>query len=102
MTTRRAANLGLLSTAALAMTPGLGRAQPQMRATRSHGNALADALALGGTLGCLLPRVCIFAIVDETFAIGAPLSPAVRAAIPKVMACILREARCRMPDCRAT
>jgi hydrogenase maturation protease len=64
---------------------------PQSRSMSSHGNALADALALGAVLGCLPPRVTVFAVVGEAFRVGAPLSPAVRLAVPAVVAQVLRE-----------
>jgi hydrogenase maturation protease len=50
----------------------------------SHGNALADALALGGALGCLPSRLTILTVVGERFAVGEPMSDAVRAAIPSL------------------
>lgn len=65
---------------------------PQSRSTSSHGNALADALALGHALGCLPPRLAVFAVVGLAFGVGDPLSPAVRDAIPRFAACVLREA----------
>jgi hydrogenase maturation protease len=65
---------------------------PPCRPTSSHGNALADALALGGALGCLPPRLVVFGIVGEAFGLGAPVSAAVRLAVPEVAALVLREA----------
>jgi hydrogenase maturation protease len=65
---------------------------PRARPTSSHGNALADAVALGEALGCLPERLSVLVVVGEAFGIGAPLSPAVRDAMPALAACVLREA----------
>ena len=67
-------------------------ASPGPRAKSSHGNALADAMALGAALGCLPPRLSVFAVVGERFGLGEPLSPAVAAALPDLAALVLREA----------
>lgn len=68
------------------------------RAFSSHGNALAGALALGEALGCLPKQLSVFAIVGETFALGAPLSPAVRAALPGLVRQVMQEASCTKRD----
>jgi hydrogenase maturation protease len=65
---------------------------PPARATSSHGNALADALALGAALGCLPPRLAVFAVVGQAFGRGAPLSPAVRLAIPELARQVMQAA----------
>jgi hydrogenase maturation protease len=70
---------------------------PRKRATSSHGNALADALALGAALGCLPPRLSVFAVVGERFGIGEPLSAAVRMAVPELARQVLQEATCMKP-----
>ncbi len=67
-------------------------ASPRSRAKSSHGNALAEALALGAALGCLPPRLSVFAVVGERFGLGEPLSAAVAAALPELAALVLREA----------
>jgi hydrogenase maturation protease len=57
----------------------------------SHGLGLAEAIALARALGCL-PRCCIvYAIEGETFALGAPLSPGVAAAVETVARAVLTE-----------
>jgi hydrogenase maturation protease len=66
-------------------------------ATSSHGNALAEALALGDALGCLPTRLAILAVVGERFGIGDAMSPSVRAALPALAAMALEEATCTKP-----
>ena len=70
---------------------------PQKRATSSHGNALADALALGAALDSLPRRVSVFAVVGESFGIGEPLSAAVREVVPELVRQVLQEATCMTP-----
>jgi hydrogenase maturation protease len=77
--------------------PGDVAAWPKARSSSSHGNALADALALGAALGCLPQRFAAFAVVGQSFAIGAPISAPVRCAIPALTARILEEAACMKP-----
>jgi hydrogenase maturation protease len=55
---------------------------PRHAATSSHGNALADALALGGVLQTLPARLVVLAVVGEAFGLGAAMTPAVQAAVP--------------------
>jgi hydrogenase maturation protease len=75
-----------LDTASLAALPPAHR--------HSHGNALAEALALGEALGCLPARLTILAVVGERFGIGDAMSPAVRAALPSLASRALEEATC--------
>ena len=60
--------------------------------TTSHGNALAEALALGTALGCLPTRLVIFGIVGDRFALGDAMSPAVVAEIPALVDLVRAEA----------
>lgn len=66
--------------------------------TSSHGNALGEALALAHALDCLPARLSIYAIVGGTFAVGDTLSPAVRAAVPQLVAYVIEEAGRTEPD----
>jgi hydrogenase maturation protease len=61
-------------------------------ATSSHGNALAEAVALGAALGSLPRHLCIIAIVGTAFGIGDEVTAPVRAAIPAAVAAVLAEA----------
>lgn len=70
----------------------------QSRPSSSHGNALAGALALGDALGCLPPRITLFVIAGQNFAIGAPLSAGVRAALPELVRRVIEEAACTKPN----
>lgn len=57
----------------------------------SHGLGLAEAIELARALG-QLPRSCIvYAIEGQSFAVGAPLSPAVAAAVADVADRLRRE-----------
>ncbi|MBG0800064.1 hydrogenase maturation protease [Methylocystis sp. H4A] len=47
----------------------------------THGFGLAEALELARALGVLPPRCIVYAIEGGTFDIGAPMSPAVAAAV---------------------
>ncbi|HEY8125963.1 MAG TPA: hydrogenase maturation protease [Methylocystis sp.] len=47
----------------------------------THGFGLAEALELARALGALPSRCVVYAIEGETFEIGAPMSPAVAAAV---------------------
>jgi hydrogenase maturation protease len=58
---------------------------PYHAATSSHGNALADALALGAALQTLPERLIVLAVVGQAFGLGAPVTPAVLAAVPVVV-----------------
>lgn len=60
-------------------------------AASGHGNALAEALALGEALGNLPPRVTVLVIVGAAFGLGAPMSEAVRAAIPEAAARVVAD-----------
>ena len=70
---------------------------PHARSTSSHGNALADALALGEVLGCLPARVSVFVVIGESFGLGEPLSPAVQDAVPELARQVMQEAKCMKP-----
>lgn len=52
----------------------------------SHGIGLAEAIELARALGSLPPRCVVYAIEGLSFAIGAPLSPRVVAAVAEVAA----------------
>ncbi len=69
-------------------------AWPQLRASSSHGNALAGALALGDALGCLPSQITVFAVVGQNFTMGGAISPAVAAALPELARQAMREATC--------
>jgi hydrogenase maturation protease len=56
-----------------------------MDALSSHGFGLAAALELARALGELPPRVIVFAVEGVCFDHGAPLSPAVAAALPELL-----------------
>jgi hydrogenase maturation protease len=71
---------------------------PKARASSSHGNSLADAVALGDALGALPPRFAVFAVVGTDFTLGAPLSPAVQAALPNLIRTVMQEAACMKPN----
>lgn len=53
-------------------------------AMSTHGLGLAEALELAKVLGQLPPRCVVYAIEAESFETGAPLSPAVAAAVAEV------------------
>ncbi|MBB5373097.1 hydrogenase maturation protease [Acidocella aromatica] len=55
-----------------------------LEAVSSHGFGLAAALELARALGELPPRVLVFAVEGVCFDHGAPLSPAVAAALPEL------------------
>lgn len=58
----------------------------------THGFGLAQAIELARTLGTLPARCTVFAIEAQSFDHGAPLSPAVTAAVEAVAARVLAEA----------
>jgi hydrogenase maturation protease len=60
-------------------------------AASSHGNALAEALALGRALESLPSRFRIIAIVGSNFRVGEPMSAAVQSAVPDAIAAVLEE-----------
>jgi len=60
-------------------------------ATSSHGNALAEALALATSLGKLPEHLCIIAVVGTAFELGDDMTAPVRAAIPAAVAAVLAE-----------
>lgn len=57
----------------------------------SHGLGLAEAIELARALGCLPPCCVVYAIESLSFAIGAPLSPPVAAAVGDVVARVSAE-----------
>jgi hydrogenase maturation protease len=59
--------------------------------TSSHGNALADAVALGAALGSLPSHFRIVAVVGTDFRVGDAMSAPVRTAIPDAVAAVLVE-----------
>jgi hydrogenase maturation protease len=60
-------------------------------ALTTHGVGLAEAIELARALGTLPPRCTVYAIEGEAFGLGAPLSPAVAAAVVDVAARIAAE-----------
>jgi hydrogenase maturation protease len=60
-------------------------------ATSSHGNALAEAVALGAALGCLPAHFRIVAVVGTNFRIGDAMSAPVEAAIADAAVTVLAE-----------
>lgn len=50
----------------------------------SHGLGLAEAVELARALGRMPPRCIVYAIEAASFELGAPVSPAVRAAVAEV------------------
>jgi hydrogenase maturation protease len=60
-------------------------------ATSSHGNALAEAVALGTALGNLPRCIRIVAVVGSNFRVGDAMSTAVEAAIPEAVVAVLDE-----------
>jgi hydrogenase maturation protease len=66
-------------------------AATRVAATSSHGNALAEAVALGGALGSLPRRFRIVAVVGSDFGIGDAVSAPVQAAVPVAVAAVLED-----------
>jgi hydrogenase maturation protease len=60
--------------------------------TSSHTLSLSDEIELARTLG-KLPRVSVYGVEGKCFEVGAPLSAAVQAAIPSVVARVLDQLR---------
>jgi hydrogenase maturation protease len=61
-----------------------GDAVPAQPGTSSHGLGIADAIALALVLGCLPSRCVVFAVEAAEFSPGAPMTPAVAAAVDEV------------------
>ncbi len=57
----------------------------------SHAFGVAETLALARALGALPSRLVVYAIEGESFAAGAPLTPAVAAAADKAAVMIVSE-----------
>lgn len=57
----------------------------------THDLGLRDTIELARVLGCLPPRVVLYGIEAATFAVGAPMSGPVIAALPLVAACVRDE-----------
>lgn len=60
-------------------------------ATSSHGNALAEAVALGAELRSLPSHFRIVAVVGTNFCVGGAMSAPVHAAVPDAVAAVLVE-----------
>ena len=58
----------------------------------SHGLGIAEAVGLAAALW-VAPRVVVLGVEAESAAVGAPLSAAVRAALPELVSRIVTEAR---------
>ena len=58
----------------------------------SHGFGVVEAFGLVGAIGPL-PRIVVVGVEIEQAAAGRPMSAAVRAALPDLTACVVREAR---------
>ena len=56
------------------------------RPASTHLIGLADALELARALGRLPPRVVVYGIEGHRFGVGDPVSPAVAAAVDRVVA----------------
>ena len=89
----------LIDAASSGRTPGTvfrldasaGPIAPVLRPHSTHAISAADALELARVLGTLPPRAIVYAIEAAQVEIGRPPSPAVSAAVPKVVSDILRE-----------
>jgi hydrogenase maturation protease len=62
------------------------------RSATSHGFGLAEAVELARALDRLPPALIVYGIAGRSFEMGEGLSPAVAAAVPEVVARVLREA----------
>ncbi len=60
---------------------GAGPLAQTVFSASTHGFGLAEALELARALGALPPRCVVYAIEGAAFDVGAPLSPAVAAAV---------------------
>lgn len=58
-----------------------------------HAAGIADALALGRALNLTLPEIVVYGVQPARVGWGTCLSPPVAAAVPQVVAAVLREAR---------
>ncbi len=71
-------------------------------ATSSHGNALAEAIALGRALDSLPPRFRIVAVVGSNFHVGDPMSVDVQSAIPDAVTAMFEEIAALNPATAST
>ncbi len=89
----------LIDAALSGATPGAvtrldaaANAIPQpMFAASSHAVGLAESIELARVLGRLPPRCIVYAVEAASFTLGAGLSPAVAAAVDRVVAALLAE-----------
>ena len=58
---------------------------PSSHGPSSHGLGIPDAVALATVLDCMPDRLIVLAVEAENVALGVGLSPAVAAAVPKVI-----------------
>lgn len=68
-----------------------GRLLTPARPASTHALGVADAIALGTALGRLPARLTVFAVEGATFALGAPMSPPVAAAVDRVADAVANE-----------
>ena len=61
------------------------------QAGSTHGLGLAEVIALAESLGTLPIHLVVYGVEGEDFGMGEGLSSEVAAAVPRVMACMLRE-----------
>jgi hydrogenase maturation protease len=64
---------------------------PELRRASTHLLGVADAVELARALGKLPPRTVVYGIEGASFDTGAPLSPAIAAAVERVADAIRRE-----------
>lgn len=65
---------------------------PALReSTSTHGLGLAEAIELARSLGCLPPRLVVFAVPGRCFERGAALSVAARSALPRAVDAVMAE-----------
>jgi hydrogenase maturation protease len=83
--TRTGAPAGTVHRLDLAELAGVSQTQPNVS---SHGFGPAEALQLGHALGRPLPRGTFVGVEGERFEPGSELSPAVRQALPELVAAV--------------
>ncbi len=67
------------------------------RARSTHGFGLAEAVEMARSLDRLPSALVIYGVVGESWGMGEGLSPAVSAAVPRVVDLVLAEARAAAP-----